>query len=142
MLGTISHRAARQHGCGATIMTRSLCLGAVLGSLLIGADLVHAQPQSGAAGSAREAPKVTLSPAQRETIFTAVRRSTVSITPPPGNLAISVGAAVPASVPLYGLPDAAVRDVPGVKSYKYTIINDTLILVDPASMLIVALIRQ
>jgi Protein of unknown function (DUF1236) len=115
--------------------------------LVCSAGLAGAQVGTPAAttdGKGDSAPKeqLQLSPVQKAMIFTAIRRSTTSVTPPPGNFRVAVGAQVSSSIALYALPDAAVDKVPDAKSYKYTIINDTLILVDPTSMQVVDTIRQ
>src|SRR5262245_25215518 len=71
-----------------------------------------------------------LSPNQRETIFTLIRRGSVQIKPPPGNIFVAIGARIPPSTELYSIPHAAVTKVPAARGYSYTIVNDTLILVD------------
>jgi hypothetical protein len=83
-----------------------------------------------------------LSPAQKEMIFTLVRRTGVHVKPPPGNLFVAIGAQVPSSTELYPLPEAAVTEVPAARPYDYTIVDDTLVLVDPVSRQIVATERQ
>ena len=116
-------------------------------ALASGAGLATAQVGSPAAttdGKGDTAPKekLQLSPVQKAMIFTAIRRSTTSVTPPPGDFRVAVGAQVSSSIALYALPDAAVANVPDAKPYKYTIVNDTLILVDPTSMRVVDTVRQ
>jgi hypothetical protein len=86
--------------------------------------------------------KPQLSAAQKQTIFTLIRRNGVGIKPPPGNIVVAIGAQVPASTELYSLPDAAADKVPAARSYSYTIVVDTLVLVDPVSRQIVATERQ
>src|SRR5262249_37388093 len=82
-----------------------------------------------------------LTPTQKEMIFTAIRRSSVSITKPPSSLGVAIGAQVPSSTELYTLPDAVVADVPDLKSFRFTIVNDMLLLIDPTSMRVVEIIR-
>jgi len=79
-----------------------------------------------------------LSPAQKEMIFTLIRRTRANVKPPPSNIRIAIGAQVPSSTELYSLPDAAATKLPTAKPYVYTIVQDTLVLVDPASREIVA----
>jgi hypothetical protein len=79
-----------------------------------------------------------LSPAQKERIFTLIRRSGVDVKPPPSNMLVAIGAEVPSATELYSLPGAAVAEVPAARPYEYTIVFDTLVLVDPASRQIVA----
>ena len=79
-----------------------------------------------------------LSPAQKERIFTLIRRSGVDVKPPPSNMLVAIGAEVPSATELYSLPGAAVAEVPAARPYEYTIVFDTLVLVDPVSRQIVA----
>ena len=84
---------------------------------------------------------LNLTPTQKEAIFTAVRRSSVSITKPPSSLSVAIGAQVPASTQIYTLPDAVVADLPELRSFRFTIVNDTLLLIDPTLMRVVEIIR-
>ena len=52
--------------------------------------------------------------------------------------AFAVGTRVPASVQLAPLPRAVVTEVPAVRSYRYMVINNRLLLVDPATSIVVA----
>ena len=83
-----------------------------------------------------------LSPAQKEMIFTLIRRTGVHVKTPPGNILVAIGAQVPSSTELYSLPEAAAAKVPAARPYDYTIVDDTLVLVDPVSRQIVATERQ
>jgi hypothetical protein len=83
-----------------------------------------------------------LSPAQKEKIFTAIRKNRVHVQPPPSSILVVIGALVPSSTELYSLPEAAVAKVPAARSYEYTIVQDTLVLVDPVSRQVVATERQ
>jgi hypothetical protein len=86
--------------------------------------------------------KPQLSPAQKQMIFTFIRRTSVRIKPPPSNILVAIGAQVPSSTELYSLPEAAAAKVPAARPYDYTIVKDTLVLVDPVSRQIVATERQ
>lgn len=44
-----------------------------------------------------------------------------------------VGSSVPQAVELHALPDDLARDVPGARSYRYAVINDRHVVVDPGS---------
>ena len=94
----------------------------------------ESQPQTG-----KQMPQ--LSPAQKQTIFALIRKSSMAVKPP-RDILIAVGAQVPAPTELYSLPHAAADKVPGARPYEYTIVNDALVLVDPASRKIVAIERQ
>ncbi len=75
-------------------------------------------------------------------IFTLIRRNGVGIKPPPSNIYVAIGAQVPDSTELYSLPEAAAAKVPAARPYGYTVVVDTLVLVDPVSRQIVATERQ
>jgi hypothetical protein len=83
-----------------------------------------------------------LSPAEKQMTFTLIRRTRVHLKPPPNNILVAIGAQVPSSTELYSLPEVAVAKVPAARPYDYTIVEDTLVLVDPVSRQIVATERQ
>jgi hypothetical protein len=90
--------------------------------------------------AAAQSTAVELTPEQRTTIYRSVVKEKVR-TPPPAGTHASVGAELPASIELYTLPDA-VADVPAAKQYKYTVVDDQVVLVDPTSMKVVEVLRQ
>jgi hypothetical protein len=65
-----------------------------------------------------------------------------AVKPPPREIRVVIGAQVPAPTELSSLPHAAADKVPTARPYEYTIVNDTLVLVDPVSRKIVAIERQ
>ena len=56
------------------------------------------------------------------------------------NFTTSIGAAVPPSIELYVLPDAALSAVPDAKIVKYTTMQNRIVLVDPTTMRVVDVI--
>ena len=54
----------------------------------------------------------------------------------------AVGSRIADSYALAPLPPAAVATVPAVRSYRYVVINERLLLVDPATGIIVADLTQ
>jgi hypothetical protein len=82
-----------------------------------------------------------LTPAQKKAIFETVRKERAKIAIPT-KFEAAVGAAVPPSIELYLLPDDALREVPGAKSVKYTMVDDQVVLVDPTTMRVIDIIRQ
>jgi Protein of unknown function (DUF1236) len=131
-------------------MIRKSPSGAIALAFLLSLGVANAQekspdnvanPPSHNAADARKQP-LRLSPNQKETIFTLIRRGSVQIKPPPSNIFVAIGVQVPSSTELYSIPQAAATKVPAAKGYSYTIVNDTLILVDPVSRQIVATARQ
>ena len=83
--------------------------------------------------------ELQLTPAQKATIFTTIRRTATRVVPPPADVRIDIGAEVPSSIELYAFPDAVVENLPAVKPYRFTIVNDMLVLIDPTRATIVRL---
>jgi hypothetical protein len=104
-------------------MRTGLAVGALLGSV------AFAQAQA----------VIELTPEQRTTIYSTITREPVRV-PPPAGFSFRVGAAVPAEVELYAVPEAVA--VPSVRRYRYTVWNDQIVLVDPGSRKVVQIIRR
>jgi hypothetical protein len=51
---------------------------------------------------------------------------------------LAVGARIPASVPLYAVPEPVAARVPSARSYSYALLGNRVYLVDPATAIIVA----
>jgi hypothetical protein len=79
-----------------------------------------------------------LTPAQRSAIYDAVRKDKSKVAP--SRFSTAVGAEVPAMIELYMLPDDILVQNPAAKFYKYTVVQDRVVLVDPTNMRIVAVI--
>jgi hypothetical protein len=108
------------------------------------------------------APPLALTPAQRTTIYRTiipqgrgrgpiVRERIVtesvapapvvrerSVNPPPASAYAAVGSRVSDAYALAPMPQSVVATVPSVRSYRYTVINNRLLLVDPATGIVVA----
>lgn len=82
--------------------------------------------------------KFELTPAQRNAIYDAVRKDKSKVAP--SRFSTAVGAEVPAMIELYVLPDDILAQNPAAKFYKYTVVQDRVVLVDPTNMRIVAVI--
>jgi len=77
-----------------------------------------------------EAP-LRLTPVQRQTIYrTVVRERVVPAAP---TVEYRVGTRVPANAQLYSVPEAIAVEVPAIKRYKYMMVNNRVVLVDPAT---------
>ena len=85
-------------------------------------------------------PPVAVSPAQRRAIYAAVSRQRLRT--PAAEISLIVGAAVPRSAPLLTLPEAARGDDLTVETLKYATVDDNVVLVDPASMRVIDIIRS
>ena len=81
-------------------------------------------------------PTIQLSPVQRQTIYRTITRERVAAPAP--RVEYRIGARVPAGVQLYSVPEAVAVEVPAVKRYKYMVVNDQVVLVDPATSEVVA----
>jgi hypothetical protein len=77
-----------------------------------------------------------LTPVQRQTIYRTIRRERVVTAPP--TVEYRVGTRVPRSVELYSVPETVAVEVPAVRTYKYMVVNDRVVLVDPATSQVVA----
>jgi Protein of unknown function (DUF1236) len=98
---------------------------------------------TGSAGpsGAKSAPgELALSDEQRGRIYDSVMHmpdAPVAQAPPP-----AVADALPAGVPMQDLPAAVARDVPPVQGHKFVKFDDRIVVVDPASRLVVAMIPR
>ncbi|HEX3710888.1 MAG TPA: DUF1236 domain-containing protein [Pseudolabrys sp.] len=79
---------------------------------------------------------LVLTPVQRRTIYRTIVRERVQPVPPA--VQYRVGARVPGSVALYPVPDTIAVEVPAVRPYKYMVVNGEVVLVDPATGVVVA----
>jgi hypothetical protein len=85
--------------------------------------------------------KLQLNAAQKSAILRAVNQEKNKAAAAP-NLRVQVGAVLPESIELYALPDNVVAQVPATAAYRYTIVRNDVVLVDPTSMRVVDIIRQ
>lgn len=95
--------------------------------------------QSGGPGASQAA--LQLSAQQKTAIFQAVTKDKVK-SPPPAEFKPALGASVPPSIELYTLPANVVAEIPATKQYKYTVAQNQVVIVDPANMKVVDIIRQ
>lgn len=79
---------------------------------------------------------VQLTPVQRQTIYRTIVRQPVQAVPP--TVEYRVGTRVPQGARLYEIPQDVAVEVPAVRSYKYMMVNDHVVLVDPATSEVVA----
>ena len=77
-----------------------------------------------------------LTPVQRRTIYRTIVRERVAPAQP--TIEYRVGARVPDSVQLYAVPQEVAVEVPAIRSYKYMVVNNRVVLVDPATSEVVA----
>ena len=72
-----------------------------------------------------------LSPVQRQTVYRTIVRERVQPAQP--SVEYRVGMRVPPTVQLYPVPDSVVVEVPAIRPYKYMVVNNRVVLVDPAT---------
>ena len=76
-----------------------------------------------------------LTPVQRRTIYRKIVRERVAPAEP--TVEYRVGARLPDSVRLYSVPQEVAVEVPAIRSYKYMVVNNRVVLVDPATSQVV-----
>ena len=87
--------------------------------------------------------QVELTPAQRTTIYRTVTGERVRTrTPPTATVDVRLGARVPQAVELHEIPAPVVTEIPSVRRYRYMVVNNEVVLVDPATSEVVEIIRQ
>jgi hypothetical protein len=77
-----------------------------------------------------------LTPVQRRTIYRTIVRERA--TPARPTVEYRVGTRVPESVQLYAVPQEVAVEVPEIRAYKYMVVNDRIVLIDPATSEVVA----
>lgn len=78
---------------------------------------------------------IELTPAQRTTIYRTIVRERAA---PPAGVDVRLGARVPEAVRLQAVPEAIAVEVPAIRSYRYMVVNNRVLLVDPATSTVVA----
>jgi hypothetical protein len=133
------------------IASAALFLGCCVGSSYVlaqsgthgGSTATGAPDATGAAGgdagiSGAVEQKPLLTPAQRTAIYAAVSKDKSKTSPK--DFSPTIGTAVPPMIELYTLPDDAIADAPGAKDYKYTMVENKVVVVDPTKMRVVDVI--
>jgi hypothetical protein len=92
-------------------------------------------PQQDAAA----APALDLSPSQRQTIYQSVSKTQKNNAAPPGFRA-SVGAHVPDTIKLEPVSDTLATVIPETKNYEVALVEKQVVLVDPKSKMVVAVV--
>jgi len=98
--------------------------------------IITTQPQTTGTVVATPAPRVEFTPVQRQTMYRTIIREQSA--PAQATVEYRVGTRVPESTRLYAVPQDVVAEVPAVRSYKYMVVNNRVLLVDPATSEVVA----
>jgi len=85
---------------------------------------------------------VRLSPEQRTTIYRRVTQQPRAASRSIPMKEVEVGVRVPEATELYDLPEPVIADVPAVRRYRYMVINNQVVLVDPETSQVVEIIRE
>jgi hypothetical protein len=83
---------------------------------------------------------VELSPAQRTTIYRTVTREPRTVIRRP-EFRVKPGDRIQETVEIHEMPRTVVTEVPVVERYRYMVVNDEVLLVDPATSEVVEIIR-
>jgi hypothetical protein len=81
--------------------------------------------------SAGASDRLELSSAQQKSIWKDISRHAANQSAPSGFNA-AVGTAIPATINTYPLPRQAARDVPAAKPYRYAMLQDKVLIVNPS----------
>ncbi len=109
---------------------------AIAAALIVGATTANAQTTVITREPVQTQTIVTeqplqLTPVQRRTIYrTIVRERVVQAQP---TIEYRVGMRVPPTAQVYTVPEAVAVEVPAIKTYKYMMVNNRVVLVDPAT---------
>jgi hypothetical protein len=104
-----------------------------------GGEIVHVGPPS-PSGQSPPAQMPALTAAQKAAIFSSVTLDKSKITGGE-SFEVTVGGLIPPTVELHPLPAGALAEAPAARPYRYTMVADQVVLVDPATMRIVDVIK-
>jgi Protein of unknown function (DUF1236) len=79
---------------------------------------------------------IELTPVQRHTVYRTIVRERVAPARP--TVEYRVGTRVPEGVQLYTVPQEVAVEVPSISQYKYMLVNNRVVLIDPATSAVVA----
>jgi Protein of unknown function (DUF1236) len=129
-------------GSAHRVMVRPLALLALACavSLFIGVEGAAAQSDdiNEAVNAHGVTPNLELTPAQRSAIYQEVHKDKSKVAP--SRFATDVGAEVLPMIELYSLPDDILANNPDTKLYKFTGVDDQVVLVDPTKMRVITVI--
>jgi hypothetical protein len=121
-----------------TLVMLALCGGLAGVSAAVAQTTPPGAPGTDTGVSGAIEQKLILSSAQRTAIYDRVSKDKSKVAPT--DFSPVIGADVPAMIELYTLPDEAVAGVPAAKLYKYTMVENKVVLVDPTKMRIIDVI--
>jgi hypothetical protein len=113
--------------------------GIMLGCAGAFAQQVQPSPGGDAGLSGAIEQKLLLTREQRAAIYREVSKDKSKSAP--SEFSPVVGADVPPMIELYALPDDALAQIPAAKLYKYTMVQNKVVLVDPTRMRVIDVIE-
>jgi hypothetical protein len=84
---------------------------------------------------------LALTPAQRTTVYRTIVRER-AVAPTRATVEYRVGMRVPETVQLYSVPEPVAVEVPAIRPYKYVLVNDRVVLVDPVTSEVVGEVTE
>jgi Protein of unknown function (DUF1236) len=106
-----------------------------------GDAIEHVGPLSPSGEPANAPPQSpSLTAAQKAAIFSSLTLDKSKIKSAE-NFRVAVGARVPPTIELHPLPEGALAEAPAARPYRYTMVANQVVLVDPASMRVVEVIK-
>jgi hypothetical protein len=126
----------RHRATGLSSARRLLCAIALVGLSAVASAQAQAPPQESAA-----APVLNLTPAQRLTIYQSITQTQKNSAAPVG-FRVTIGARVPDSIEIKPLSDTLAKLVPQAKELGIAMIEKEVVLVDPASRQVIAVVTQ
>ena len=124
-------------------MRHAIALSVIALMLTIGATVASAQsagPDEAIKPNGAVEQQFALTTGQRQAIYNLVIQQRVK--PRSRELSVAVGAPVPPSTELTDLPDQVAADDPSSASLKYALVENDIVVVDPAAMRVVEVIHN
>lgn len=125
------------------IRVMQYALSAIVLGAFLGAAAAQSPPpalpkieSTGGVGTVTQSQKAELTADEQIAIARAVKQADRKVNVPPGVTA-AVGSELPPALELYTLPDSALATIPAAKLFKYTVVDDRVVLVDPTTMRVV-----
>lgn len=88
---------------------------------------------AGGVGTVTQSQQAELTADEQAAIAKSVKESGRKVKVP-ADVTAAVGAELPPALELYTLPDVVLATIPAAKLFKYTIVDDQVVLVDPTTM--------
>ena len=117
-------------------MAITITVSAIAVNYCAGVQRAYSQEPLGLSETGEQ--KLELTAAQRRAIYDVVSKDNSKKAPV--GFPTAVGADVPPMIELYALPDDAVANNAAAKIYKYTVVQDKVVLVDPTKMRVIDII--